>query len=306
MKYYASQREQPRQQSSNQFITNLLKQLFFQQLLPMIVHDLFAMGKECGRWRHVKTSAAGLETARKRRGRALQTPTGPGPVLNKLQKTDRKAKTLKKWGTFMVLCRTAEYTAYGEKKKSSLQLKRQYNSVHKIDGIHKGAWCQTFMLKVISQMCQVGLKLHSLRPYTSLESGCNTQGTRGHPSVRQPNHTVNSPPKLTWWQETGQSETSFFVTYGRVTKLLKNCETCRAVTPAKLETTVTLKSTELNCIKDRAPHPDCNSSTKNSEHLGQPLSKHIRFTHTLMHHNVTQTPNKDLKHLIQNPLYNID
>lgn len=62
----------------------------------MIVYDLFAMGKECGRWRHVKTSAAGLETARKRRGRALQTPTSPGPVVNKLQKTDRKAKTLKK------------------------------------------------------------------------------------------------------------------------------------------------------------------------------------------------------------------
>lgn len=42
-------------------------------------------------------------------------------------------------------------------------------------------------------------KLHSLRPYTSLESDCNAQGARGHPSVRKPDHTVNSPTKLTWW-----------------------------------------------------------------------------------------------------------
>lgn len=64
---------------------------------------------------------------------------------------------------------------------------------------------------------------------------------------------------------------------------------CRAVTPAKLETAVTLKSTELNFIQDRASHPDCDSSTKDLQHLGELLSKHTCFTHNLIWHNGMET-----------------
>lgn len=82
--------------------------------------------------------------------------------------------------------------------------------IHDIYGIHKGDLCQPFKLKVTSQIRQVILKLHSQRPDTSLEAGCNTHSTRGQPSVRQPDHTVNSPTKLTLCQETVRSETCSF------------------------------------------------------------------------------------------------
>jgi len=38
----------------------------------------------------------GLEAARKRIGRGLQTHSSPRAMFNKLQKTDRRAKALKK------------------------------------------------------------------------------------------------------------------------------------------------------------------------------------------------------------------
>lgn len=163
------------------------------------------MGKEFGRWRYAKTSTAGLQAVRKRRGRGLQTPSSPRAMLNKLHKTDRKAKALKKLGIFHSTLQNHRKHCI-RKKKSPLQLKRWYNMIHDIYGIHKGDRSQPFKLKVTSQI----LKLHRQRPDTSLEAGCNTHGTRGQPSVRQPDHTVNSPTKLTLCQETVWSETCSF------------------------------------------------------------------------------------------------
>lgn len=145
-------------------------------------------------------------------------------------------------------------------------------------------------------MCPLSLKLQSLRPYTSLERGCNTEVKEGIPVYKS-----LIIPKLTWWQEILQSQTSSFVTQTRATELQNPYKTCRVllVGLSHLQTWSPLwvwKAQNWIAQNTVLLHPVCNSSIKDLQHPEKPLSKHIYFTWTWVCHSDLTSPDISAQH----------